>query len=124
MFENFDDLYDKFFDKNLGEDLNEPDKVVKFNKNGNSYEQRVWDLENGTIIKTSIVSNSSGTPINSKMARSSINESLLNEALDLAVEEERYEDAAKIRDYLKKQNNKLNNLTPIYNIYMQMGFIF
>ena len=30
------------------------------------------------------------------------NESLLNEALDLAVEEERYEDAAKIRDYLKK----------------------
>ena len=47
MFENFDDLYDKFFNKNLGEDLNEPDKVVKFNKNGKTYEQRVWDLENG-----------------------------------------------------------------------------
>lgn len=102
MFENFDDLYNKFFNENLGEDLNEPDKVVKFNKNGNTYEQRVWDLENGTIIKTSMVPNSSDKSTNSKMGRSSLNESLLNEALDLAVEEERYEDAAKIRDYLKK----------------------
>ena len=102
MFENFDDLYDKFFNKNLGKDLNEPDKVVKFNKNGNSYEQKVWDLEDGTIIKTSMISNSKGETINSRMGRSSLNESLLNEALDIAVEEERYEDAAKIRDYLKK----------------------
>lgn len=102
MFENFDDLYNKFFKKNLGEDLNEPDKVVKFNKNGKSYEQRVWDLDNGTIIKTSMISSDLGESVNPKMGRNAMNKSLLNEALELAVEEERYEDAAKIRDYLKK----------------------
>jgi hypothetical protein len=99
MFEN---LANEWYKKHLGITLNEPDRVVKFNKDGKSYISKFWELPEGSITRTSIDHNLKGDTVNSKMDISPIDESLLNEALDIAVEEERYEDAAKIRDYLKK----------------------
>lgn len=81
-------------------DLGEPTKVVRFEENGYTFEKRVWELESGSIIKIEIV----GTPYDKAFA--SKKELTLEDKLKLAIEEERYEDAAEINKQIKKEKSK------------------
>lgn len=99
--EEFKRLIEKMF--NMGEsfsfknesDLGEPTSTTTFTENGYTFQQSVWETENGNIIKVEMIN----TPFETSGIK---NEITLEKQLELAVAEERYEEAAKIRDEIKK----------------------
>jgi hypothetical protein len=114
MFDNIDDLFNsnknneefkKLIDKmmNMGEsfnfkdesDLGKPTSITTFTENGYTFQQSTWETEIGNIIKVEMIN----TPFETSGIK---NEITLEKQLELAVAEERYEDAAKIRDEIKK----------------------
>jgi excinuclease UvrABC helicase subunit UvrB len=117
MDNNFEDLFNnlngkggsddfkKFIDKMLNfkdsfkinseNDMGEPTSVTRFEEDGYTYEKTEWVNEFGRMVKYEM--------INSPFETSGIKKELpLEKQLQLAVSEERYEDAAKIRDEIKK----------------------
>jgi hypothetical protein len=121
MFESFEDFLNnlngrsekndeikKFIEKimNMGEslgnndesELGEPSLVSRFEKNGYTFEQTEWENEHGKIVKVEMV--------NTQFETSGIEKEIpLEKELELAVAEERYEDAAKIRDEINKKKS-------------------
>ena len=130
MFENFDDLFNDFmdgknedphlkrmrdlqarlndFDDKEGDivnphedELGEPDEVIEFSEGEYIFEKKIWNLEHGTMIKVDMISSPldasiSGIKISKPEKRN------LSQELELAVREERYEDAVAIRDKINK----------------------
>lgn len=84
-------------------ELGEPDIIQKFEEDGYVYEKSIWYVDNGTVVKVKIIS----TPFDVEDSDLLSNRLNLEQRLDLAVKEERYEDAASIRDKL----NMLNTTT-------------
>jgi protein-arginine kinase activator protein McsA len=83
------------FKINNENDMGEPTSVTRFEEDGYTYEKTEWINEFGRMVKYEM--------INSPFETSGIKKELpLEKQLQLAVSEERYEDAAKIRDELKK----------------------
>lgn len=80
-------------------ELGEPSSVERFEKNGYTFERTEWENEHGKIVKIEMVN----TPFETSGIEKEIP---LEKQLELAVSEERYEDAAKIRDEIKKLKNK------------------
>jgi hypothetical protein len=80
------------------ETFREPDVIENYEKDGLNFEKKIWNLEHGQMIKISVVP----TPFESNLK--SDNELSLEKQLGLALNEERYEDAAKLRDKIKSNN--------------------
>lgn len=130
MFENFDDLYNEFFggkkrkkDDHLDrmkklldklnnfedfgtgienpyeKELGEPDEVTTYTEGPYTFEKRVWNLPTGQMIRVRMI----GTPFDDDNKGKGVTITSLEDELALALSEERYEDAANIRD---KINNK------------------
>jgi protein-arginine kinase activator protein McsA len=79
-------------------ELGEPSLVSRFEKNGYTFEQTEWENEHGKIVKVEMV--------NTQFETSGIEKEIpLEKELELAVAEERYEDAAKIRDEINKKKS-------------------
>lgn len=68
-----------------------PTKVERFEEDGYTFEKQTWETEYGSMIKIEMIN----TPIKSR-------ELPLESQLASAIKDERYEDAAKIRDEIKK----------------------
>lgn len=113
MFKDFNDMFndndDKF--KNLlkilsegisnqlnggNKNLGTPTSVEKFDEDGFSFEKKTWKTSFGTITMIEMVNDSSNIKPNK------VN---LEDELNRAIKEERYEDAAKIRDKIKNNES-------------------
>ena len=110
MFDELNDMFggerDKIFDlikllssginkspNNMG-DLGEPIHTESFKEGGFTFEKKVWETEYGKVSIIEMVNDENITSKNQTQ--------ILNEKLNLAISEERYEDATKIRDDIKK----------------------
>jgi hypothetical protein len=85
--------------------LGEPISVETFNQDGYTFEKTTWKTEDGLVTKIEMV----GNPFEQRerpIIKERIDEVPLEVQLARAIEEERYEDAAKIRDEIK--NNKIS----------------
>jgi cysteinyl-tRNA synthetase len=85
--------------------LGEPISVETFNRDGYTFEKTTWKTEDGLVTKIEMV----GNPFEQRerpIIKERIDEVPLEVQLARAIEEERYEDAAKIRDEIK--NNKIS----------------
>ena len=105
--------YPKIDDLNLGK----PDEHTTFTEDGVDYEKKVWHTKDGDIIQMSAKSNieftpeyfnTNNIPFGSKLPKKELP---LEKQLELAIKNENYEKAAKIRDMLNTSNNKNNNST-------------
>lgn len=101
MLNNFhvvnDDLKDTSED-NLGE----PNEIERYKEDGYLFEKLIWYVNGGTIIKVNIIE----TPFDTKNKNGVEGKTYLQQKLDLAVLEERYEDAAILRDKIKALEEK------------------
>lgn len=89
-------------DNNDESELGEPSSVSRFEKNGYTFEKTEWENEHGKIVKVEMV--------NTPFETSGIEKEMpLEKQLELAVAEERYEDAAKIRDEINSPTYSFDN---------------
>jgi excinuclease UvrABC helicase subunit UvrB len=89
-------------DNNDESELGEPSSVSRFEKNGYTFEKTEWENEHGKIVKVEMV--------NTPFETSGIEKEMpLEKQLELAVSEERYEDAAKIRDEINSPTYSFDN---------------
>ena len=89
-------------DNNDESELGEPSSVSRFEKNGYTFEKTEWENEHGKIVKVEMVN----TPFETSGIEKEIP---LEKQLELAVSEERYEDAAKIRDEINSPTYSFDN---------------
>lgn len=89
-------------DNNDESELGEPSSVSRFKKNGYTFEKTEWENEHGKIVKVEMVD----TPFETSGIEKEIP---LEKQLELAVAEERYEDAAKIRDEINSPTYSFDN---------------
>lgn len=127
MFDDFDSLFNDFFNERKDnsidrlkkiidslnnpidsegdsfkeEDLGEPTSVIEYTENGYTFKKSIWELEHGSIVKVEMVS----SDLDSGFRNNDVVLSL-EEKLELAIKDERYEDAAKIRDEIKLKGKK------------------
>jgi hypothetical protein len=132
MFNDFDDLFDDFFGKKSNDplkgmrdlinklndfselnddttnpyesELGEPNEVTEFEENGYKFKRSVWETEHGSIVKVEMIH----SPLDTGFTPKTKKKISLEDRLAIAIEEERYEDAAKIRDEIKARDK--NNL--------------
>ena len=124
MFDNFEDFFNeknknnkklqKFIEsllnmreslkKNDESELGEPKSVSRYEEDGFTFERTEWENEHGTLIKIEMID----TPLETNGAKKELP---LEKQLELAISEERYEDAARIRDEIKNEKNFINDLT-------------
>jgi hypothetical protein len=108
---NFEDLHGEHMDNPHEKELGEPDEVITFEENGYVFEKRIWNLKHGQMVKVNMVFSPLGD--NEGYDGSDIVDNFrdivfggkkrsLSEQLELAVKEERYEDAVAIRDKMKE----------------------
>lgn len=125
MFEDFDELFEDFFNKRKNKmssfdelfnemffklnksyllnekfkeddsDLGPPDKVLEITENGTSFTKSIWNTPLGYIVKV-------------ELSEDKEKDMSLEEKLKAAIECENYEEAAKIRDEIKKLKNEKN----------------
>lgn len=115
MFENFDELFNSLFNQRKMKDLKsfnefynklrddrmenpgsgEPTSKRTYIKNGFTFEESIWENEFGKVVKLELVD----TPLNTPNDK----ETSLEDELELAIKDERYEDAAKLRDMIKNK---------------------
>jgi excinuclease UvrABC helicase subunit UvrB len=81
--------------------LGEPTKVEQFEEDGYTFEKQTWVTEAGVVTKIEMID----SPIKTRTS-----ELTLQARLAKAIEEERYEDAAKIRDEIKNNKNTLSDI--------------
>jgi len=103
MLTNFRDI-DEDIEKEMDASLGEPDQIERFTENGMYIERRVWHTPTGDLIKLI----ASDRPLESTGLKYCvpISEKSLQEKLDEALASEKYEEAAKLRDELKKINEE------------------
>ena len=129
MFDNFDEFFNKKNNNNeklqkfieslmnmresLKNDdeskLGEPKSVSRYEENGYTFERTEWENEHGTVVKIEMV----GSPFETSGIKK---EMPLSKQLELAIAEERYEDAARIRDEIKNEKNKTSDLSDIKDV--------
>lgn len=78
------------------ETLGEPDEIETFEDNGMIYEKLVWHTENGDITSFNVKPISEGEEIEKELS--------LEEKLQKALDNENYEEAAKLRDQISEKN--------------------
>jgi hypothetical protein len=128
MFDNFDESFNKGDENNENlqkfiktlmnmreslknddeSELGEPKLVSRYEDGGYTFERTEWENEHGTIVKIEMV----GSPLETSGIKKELP---LQKQLELAVTEERYEDAARIRDEINKKTF-INDLTDNQNI--------
>lgn len=99
---NFEDLHGDHMDNPHEKELGEPDEIITFEQNGYVFEKKIWNLKHGQMIKVNMVItpyDADFDPVNKKKLS-------LEEKLEIALQEERYEDAAKIRDEIQKRDSE------------------
>jgi hypothetical protein len=113
MFEDLDEIFgDLFSNMNKFKDikkgmksessLGEPTEIIIFDEDGYIFEKKIWKHDGNTVIRVKMISSPMDiyvNPTNRKI-------SFLEKRLELAVESENYELAAKVRDELKKIKEK------------------
>ena len=129
MFDNFDEFFNKKNNNNeklqkfieslmnmresLKNDdeskLGEPISVSRYEENGYTFERTEWENEHGTVVKIEMV----GSPFETSGIKK---EMPLSKQLELAIAEERYEDAARIRDEIKNEKNNISDLSDIQEV--------
>lgn len=85
---NASHLLNKKYQKDESE-LGPPDKVLNITENGTSFTKSIWNTPSGYIVKVELANN------NNK-------DISLEDKLKMAIETENYEEAAKLRDEIKK----------------------
>jgi excinuclease UvrABC helicase subunit UvrB len=88
----------------INNSLGEPDKVEYYEENGVYYQKQIWNTTHGQVIKTVI----SDVPFKNKKTETKKTRVPLETQLEVAVKEENYELAAKLRDRITKRNEKKN----------------
>lgn len=94
------------------ENLGEPTKTTTFERDGVIFEESTWDTEFGTIVRITTKEEIEFTPDYSKKNNIplgkpiEIKELTLEEQLKIAIKDEDYETAAKLRDKIEIKNNK------------------
>jgi hypothetical protein len=124
-----EDFFDKFNKKNMDfeklmqrimnlrnslkndneSELGEPTSVERFEQDGYTFEKTTWKTEDGLVTKIEMV----GTPFEQSerpIVKERLDEIPLEVQLARAIEEERYEDAAKLRDEINNNKVSLNDL--------------
>jgi len=129
MFDNFDEFFNKKNNNNnnlkkfieslmnmrqsLKNDdeskLGEPKSVSRYEEGGYTFERTEWENEHGTVVKIEMV----GSPFETSGIKKEIP---LSKQLELAIAEERYEDAARIRDEIKNEKNNISDLSDIQEV--------
>lgn len=133
MIEDFDELYNRFFgDKVKGDsdemkkakklidnlndfddanmsgfnpyenDLGEPDEVETFEEKGYQFQRSTWNLKEGQIVKVEMVSSPLDVGFTSHIKK----KLTLEEKLEIAVKNEEYEEAVKLRDEINSKKGK------------------
>jgi len=133
MFEDFDELYDRFFggkgkgdsdeekkakrlidnlnnfdDANVDgfnpfeSDLGEADEVETFDENGYTFQRSVWNLKEGQIVKVEMVSSPMDVGFTPRVKK----KLTLEDKLEIAVKNEEYEEAARLRDKIITNKDK------------------
>lgn len=107
-----DDLIDKLnsfhvvapnmIEDNHEKDLGEPDEIEKYEEDGYVFEKMVWYVNGGTVIRVNMIT----TPFDVENIGEVEDKLYLQQKLDMAVNEERYEDAAILRDKIKELEEK------------------
>jgi len=90
-------------EKNLGE----PTSIREFERDGIMFVESIWETEFGSIIR---VSTKGDVDLSSDLfnkRKGPTNKLSLEDRLKLAVKEENYEEAAKLRDKIAKKENKV-----------------
>ena len=123
-----EDFFDKFNKKNMDfeklmqrimnlrnslkndneSELGEPTSVERFEQDGYTFEKTTWKTEDGLVTKIEMV----GTPFEQSerpIVKERLDEIPLEVQLARAIEEERYEDAAKLRDEINNNKVSLND---------------
>jgi len=94
------------------ESLGEPTSTREFERDGVLFEESTWDTPHGTIVRittkediefSSDFFKKNNIPFGKTYDKK---EKSLEEQLKIAVKEEKYEEAAKIRDLIEKKENK------------------
>lgn len=88
-------------------ELGEPILVQIFEEGGYVYEKSVWEVETGTVVKIRMIS----TPFDVDNYENLDKLLTLEQRLELAVQDERYEDAASIRDEINGLNKSTSGTT-------------
>lgn len=126
LFDDFNNLFGKF-DKGNNDDfekfierimnfrnslknddeasLGEPLSIERFEQDGYTFEKTTWKTKDGLVTKVEMI----GSPFEEKkrpIVKERLDEVPLEVQLARAIEEERYEDAAKLRDEMN--NNKVS----------------
>tara|TARA_B100000927_G_scaffold161479_1_gene130137 strand:+ start:5016 stop:5516 length:501 start_codon:yes stop_codon:yes gene_type:complete len=87
-------------------ELGEPDLIQKFEEDGYSYEKSIWYVDGGTVVKVRVIS----TPYDSEDP-DELDRLNLEQKLKMAINDERYEEAALIRDELNELNESISGKT-------------
>ena len=77
------------------DDLGEPDDIIFFEENGFSFQKTTWDCDGGKIVKVEMLS----TPIDKPNIS-------YKEQLNIAIDSEKYEEAARLRDKINTGKHK------------------
>ena len=88
--------------KELDSSLGEPDEFENYEENGVYFQKQIWNTTHGQVIKTVI----SDVPFKEVKAETKKTRVPLETQLEVAVKEENYELAAKLRDRIAKRNEK------------------
>jgi hypothetical protein len=89
-------------ENNYEKDLGEPNEVEEFEEDGYVFEKLVWYVNGGTVIKVNMIT----TPFDVENIYEVEDKLYLQQKLDMAVNEERYEDAVILRDKIKDLEEK------------------
>jgi excinuclease UvrABC helicase subunit UvrB len=88
--------------KELDSSLGKPDEFENYEVNGVYFQKQIWNTKNGQVIKTVI----SDVPFNEVKTKVKKTRVPLEAQLEIAVKEENYELAAKLRDRITKREAK------------------
>lgn len=94
-------------EKQIDNDLGEPDSVQFYTENGLYFEKRIWITENGHLVKL-LVSETPFENSSPKSEKKQVEPKTLQEQLEIAVKDEDYIKAAALRDLInpKKKRTK------------------
>lgn len=95
-----EDTQNSIYEKDLGE----PDEIERYEEDGYVFEKMVWYVNGGTVIKVNMIT----TPFDVENIYEVEDKLYLQQKLDMAVNEERYEDAVILRDKIKDLEEKDN----------------
>lgn len=103
---NFKDITGEELNENS--ELGEPTSIEEYTKNGIIYEKKVWEINGGKIVKIEIKEVKMDTPIDIPInikPTSRFNKASLEDKLQYAIDNENYEEAARLRDEIAKLDN-------------------